>query len=96
MLSIKPKSSFFCCLCNIFLKQVPAKPYLDMLLFEDLERSPHIANITKKENCRLAFIRRNLPPCPTLCKHNAYMALVRQVLKYCASAFLRADADRIE
>ena len=59
ILSIKPKSSFFYCLCNTILKQVLTNLYLGTLLSEDLTWSSHIANITKTANCTLGFLRQN-------------------------------------
>ena len=47
ILSIKPKSSFFYCLYNTILKQITTNPYLGILLSEDLQWTPNIANITK-------------------------------------------------
>ena len=49
-MSINQKSSHFYQLDNQILKQVEETPYIDVTLSEDLKFSPHIRNITKKQN----------------------------------------------
>ena len=82
ILSIYNKSNFRYSLNNTILKEVPNNPYLGILLSQDLKWSDHIANITKKANSTLGFLRRNLRHCPTSCRWNSYLSLVRSVLKY--------------
>ena len=82
ILSIKPKTHFMYQLNNTFLKNVTSNPYLGILFTDTLKWSDHIANITKKANSTLGFLRRNLRRCPTECKKNAYISLVRSTLEY--------------
>ena len=65
ILSINNKSNFRYSLNNTILKEFPNNPYLGILLSQDLKWSDHIANITKKANSPLGFLRRNLRHCPT-------------------------------
>lgn len=99
ILSIKTRSSFFYSLDQTILQQVPNNPYLGILLSEDLKWSTHISSTSKKANSTLGFIRRNLRHCPTNCKRNAYIALVRPLLEYGSvvwDPYLRKDIDTLE
>ena len=82
ILSINNKSNFRYSLNNTILKEVPNNPYLGILPSQDLKWSDHIANITKKANSTLGVLRRNLRYCPTSCRRNSYLSLVRSVLEY--------------
>ena len=82
-------SQFFYSLDNTILKSVSTNPYLGIQLSENLKWSTHINSITKKANCSLGFLRRNLKHCPTVCKRNAYLALIRPLLEYGAVVWYR-------
>ena len=99
ILSIKSRSSSFYSLSDTILKHVPSNTYLGTLFSEDMKWSPLISNITKKGNCSLGLLRRNLCHCPTQCKRNVYLALVQPVLEYGAAVwdtYLQGDINRIE
>jgi len=92
-------SQFFYSLDNTILKSVSSNPYLGIQLSENLKWSTHINSITKKANCSLGFLRRNLKHCPTVCKRNAYLALIRPLLEYGAvvwDPYLKQDIDKME
>ena len=99
ILSINNKSNFRYSLNNTILKEVPNNPYLGILLSQDLKWSDHIASITKKANSTLGFLRRNLHHCPTSCRRNSYLSLVRSVLEYGSvvwDPYLKKDIDALE
>ena len=62
ILSINNESNFRYSLNNTTLKEVPNNPCLGILLSQDLKWSDHIANITKKANSTLGFLRKKLSP----------------------------------
>ena len=98
-LTKNPGSSFFYSLNNTILQQVPQNPYLGLQFSSNLSWSTHINSITKKANSTLGFLRRNLKHCPTLCKRNAYLALVRPLLEYGAIIWdphQKQDIDKLE
>ena len=99
ILSINNKSNFRYSLNNTILKEVSNNPYLGILLSQDLKWSDHIANITKKANSTLGFLRRNLRHCPTSCRRNSYLSLIRSVLEYGSvvwDPYLKKDIDALE
>ena len=99
ILSIQQSSYFIYSLCNTPLQHVPSNPYLGILFSNDLKWDNHIANITKKANSTLGFLRRNIRFFPQQCKKNAYLALVRPLLEYgCIvwAPFLEQNIKRLE
>jgi hypothetical protein len=82
ILSIKNKSQHFCSLNGHILQQVQNNPYLGLQISEDLKWTIHIANVAKKANPTLGFLRRNLKYCPQECKKTAYISLVRSTIEY--------------
>jgi hypothetical protein len=81
-LARKPPSNFFYFLDNTIIKSVSTNPYLGVQFSNDLKWSAHINYLCKKANSTLAFLRRNLKRCPSSCRRNAYLALVRQFMEY--------------
>ena len=59
--------------------------YLGVDLTTDLSWNTHISRITKKANCMLGFLKRNLQTSNKQLKSNAYYTLVRPHLEYCSS-----------
>ena len=59
ILSIKEKSNFHYTLNSTILKHVISNPYLGILFSQDLKWGDHIANICKKANSTVGFLRRN-------------------------------------
>ena len=99
ILSIKEKSNFHYTLNSTILKHVTNNPYLGILFSQDLKRGDHIAKICKKANSMIGFLRRNLRNCPSGCKRNAYLSLVRSVLEYGAALwdpYLQKDIIKLE
>ena len=93
------KSLFHYQLDNVILKHVNENPYLGVLFSDDLTWRNHILKTTKKANCTLGFLKRNLQKCPRKCKQTAYVALVRSVLEYGTplwDPYLKKDIDTIE
>ena len=81
------------------LQEVTKAKYLGITITDDLQWSTHIANITKKANSNLAFLRRNLKDAPPKVKETAYLSLVRSLLEYSCTVWdphLRKDTDAIE
>ena len=98
-LARSPPTSFFYALNNTILLKVSTNPYLGIRLSDNLKWTHHSNTITKKANCTLWFLRRNLRRCPTACKRNAYLALVRLLLEYRAviwDPYLKQDIDKME
>ena len=99
ILSIKPKTHYIYELNKTILKSVTSNPYLGILFTDNLKWGDHINNITKKANSTLGFLRRNLGRCPTVCKKNAYMSLVRSSLEYGSvvwDPYYQKDIDQLE
>ena len=98
-LARNPPSSFMYSLDNTFLQTVSSNPYLGVLFSNNLTWTEHINKITKKANCSLGFLKRNLRHCPTSCKKSAYLALVRPLLEYGAiiwDPYQKQDVDKME
>ncbi len=99
ILSIQKSTHYLYTLCNTPLEHVQSNPYLGITLSHDMKWSTHIANITKKANSTLGFLRRNLRFCPQQCKKNAYLSLVRPILEYgCIiwDPYQKQDIDKLE
>ena len=72
---------------------------IGILFSQDLKWGDHIAKICKKANSTVGFLRRNLRNCPSECKRNAYLSLVRSVLEYGATLwdpYLQKDINKLE
>ena len=96
ILSVKNKSQHYYSLGGSILQRVQNNPYLGIEFSEDLKWSSHISKITKKANSVIGFLRRNLSHCPTACRRNAYLSLVRSVIEYGAivwDPYLQQDID---
>ena len=99
ILSIKNKTSYFYQLNNTILQEVPANPYLGVMISNDLKWNTHINNVCKKASSTLGFVRRNIQHCPTQTRRAAYLALVRSSLEYAASVwdpYTVAEIDKLE
>ena len=80
--SPKENSNFHYTLNSTILKHVTNNPYLGILFSQDLKWGDHSAKICKKANSTVGFLRRNMRNCPSGCKRNACLSLVRSVLEY--------------
>ena len=99
ILSIEKKSTFFYKLCDTILKEVQSNPYLGILFSNDMKWNNHINKICKKANSTLGFLWRNLYRCPSSCRKNAYISLVRSILEYGAivwDPYTKKDVDTLE
>ena len=99
IMSINSKSSQCYELDSHILQQVPENPYLGETLSEDLKWSSHISKISKKANCTLGFLKRNLKHCPQECTMTAYLSLIRSTLEYSSVIWdphLQKDIDKLE
>ena len=98
-MSMNSKSMKFYMLDSHILQQVPENPYLGVTLSEDLKWSSHISKISKKANCTLGFLKRNLKHCPQECRMTAYLSLIRSTLEYSSVVWyphLQKDIDSLE
>jgi hypothetical protein len=98
-LARRPPSNFFYSLDNTVLKNVSTNPYLGVQFSNDLKWSAHINYLCKKANSTLGFLRRNLKRCPSSCRRNAYLALVRPLMEYSSTIwdpYQKQDIDRLE
>ena len=66
------------------LEHVTEAKYLGVLISDDLEWSQHIDHVTTKSNSVLGLLRRNISMCPIKLREQAYVALIRSRLEYCA------------
>ena len=76
-----------------------SEPYLGIPFSDNLKLTHHINTSTSKASWTLGFLRRNLRSCPTGCKRNAYLALVRPLLEYGAIILdpsLKQDVDKMK
>ena len=86
-------------LCGVVLQSVTEAKYLGVCLSSDLHWSNHINTITSKANSTLGLLRRNLSRCPIQLREQAYIALIRSRLEYCAAIWdphLIKDISRLE
>ena len=99
ILSIQNKSQHFYSLNGHILQQVQNNLYLGLQISEDLKWTTHIANVAKKANSTLGFLRRNLKYCPQECKKTAYISLVRSTMEYGRiiwDPYTEANINRLE
>ena len=68
------------------LEQQSAK-YLGVSITSDMKWSEHIANICKKANNTLSFLKRNLNISNSNLKEKAYQSLVRPTLEYACTTW---------
>ena len=81
------------------LKSVSEAKYLGVCLSSDLQWSAHIQQITSRSGSMLGLLRRNISRCPIELREQAYFALVRSRLEYCAAIWdphLAKDINSIE
>ena len=69
------------------LKAVDHQPYLGITISETLNWKTHILDVKNKANKALGCIKRNLHSCPERVKAQAYISLVRPILKYESTAW---------
>ncbi len=89
----------FYTLSGHILDEVNEAKYLGVNISNELIWSTYVSVITRKGNCTLGFIRRNLKNCPMKLKETAYVTLIRSVLEYCAVVcvpYLKKDTDKLE
>ena len=73
--------------------------YLGVDISKDLNWNTHIERVTKKANCMLGFLRRNLKIPNRQTKTNAYFTLVRPHIEYCCTIWnpsTKDGTDRVE
>lgn len=73
--------------------------YLGVTFTSDLSWSTHIAEVAKRANQKLGFVKRNLRGCPAKCKILAYISLVRSGMEYAAliwDPYLKKDINILE
>ena len=86
-------------LCGVFLQNVTEAKYLGINLSSDLKWSLHIQQTASKANSMLGLLRRNISRCATQLREQAYFALIRSRLEYCAAIWdphLAKDVNRLE
>ena len=79
--------------------QLLISPYRGIQLSGNLKQTHQISTITKRANCTLEFLCRNLRHCPIACKQTANLALVCLLLEYGAiiwDPYLKQDMDKLE
>ena len=68
--------------------------YLGVTTCSDLSWSKHKANIYKKADCTMAFVRRSIRPAFKQAKSTAYKTFVRPTLEYTSTVWtLHTEAD---
>ena len=86
-----PSKHFLHC---IELESDSVAKYLGATISYDHSLGTHIANITKKANQTLGFLKRNLKPHKQELKSTAYKTLIRPQLEYAATVWSpQTDAD---
>ena len=66
---------------------------------KNLSWNNHVNNITKKANCTLAFLQRNIQKCPQRAKTQAYNTFVRPSLEYASTVWdphTQANINKVE
>jgi hypothetical protein len=71
-----------CILHGHQLEQVTSAKYLGVIISSDLRWNVHIANICKRANGTLGFLKRNINISNPKLKENAYKALVKPSMEY--------------
>ena len=69
------------------LEQVPSTKYLGVFITSDMKWSDHIANICKKANNTLSFLKRNLNISNSNLKEKTYQSLVKPTLEYACTTW---------
>jgi hypothetical protein len=69
------------------LEQVTSAKYLGVTISSDLRWNVHIANICKRANSTLSFLKRNINISNPKVKENAYEALVRPTMEYACTTW---------
>ena len=77
------------------LERSQSTKYLGVDIQSDLSWIHHIDRITKKSNNMLGFLRRNLRTSNQETKTNAYVAMVRSNLDYCATVWNPHQKDQV-
>jgi hypothetical protein len=72
----KNKCQHFYSLNGHILQQVQNNPYLGLQISEDLKWTTHIANVAKKTNSTLGFLRRNLKYISLVCSTMEYGGII--------------------
>jgi hypothetical protein len=83
----KKETTFQYSLHGEVLQSTPALKYLGVTITDDLRWKTHIAEISKKANNMLCFLRRNIKTTNKRIKEHAYKALVRPLLEYSSSVW---------
>ena len=69
------------------LEQVQSAKYLGVSITSDMKWSEHIANICKKANNTLSFLKRNLNISNSNLKEKTYQSLVRPTMEYACTTW---------
>ena len=69
------------------LHETDYRPYLGVNITKELTWNKHIHQITATANRTLAFVIRNIYPCPQHIKKSAYTTLVCPLLEYSSSTW---------
>ena len=69
------------------LEQVTSATYLGVTISSDFRWNVHIANICKRANSTLSFLKRNINISNPKVKENAYTALVRPTMEYACTTW---------
>ena len=84
---------------NVAVEWVDTFMYLGVTIHPKLRWSDHITDVATKANGILNLLRRSMYGCSRSSKYQAYSALVRPHLEYCApiwSPHQLNDCDRLE
>jgi hypothetical protein len=76
-----------CILHGHQLEQVTSAKYLGVIISSDLRWNVHIANICKRANGTLGFLKRNINISNPKLKENAYKALVKPSMEYACTTW---------
>ena len=83
----KKPSKFACSLGSETLSPTDEHDYLGVRCRRDLRWSSNCTKICNKANKRLGLLRRTLKPCDKSVKEQAYLSMVRPLVKYATSAW---------
>jgi hypothetical protein len=81
------------------LQIVDNAKYLGLTISKNLSWNNRVNNITKKANCTLAFLQRNIQNCPQRAKTQAYNTFVRPSLEYASTVWdphTQANINKVE
>ena len=89
VLKVQKKLNYIYTLNDIYLDEVNTQKDLGILISDDLSPRNHITDIVKKSNQRVGMIKKCFPNLTAKKVTTLYTTMIRSVLEYVSSPFVR-------